>query len=65
MLEKRKQPPSEVPLHYRDRLEILLKELQRAGISREMVIDVELGSLLTNHIIILPKGHTVKMVIDA
>ena len=63
--ELRKQRPSKVPLHYRDRLEILLNELQRAGIIREMGSDVEMGSLYTNPIIILPKGDTVKLVIDA
>ena len=63
--ELRKQRPSKVPLHYRDRLEILLNELQRAGIIREMGSDVEMGSLFTNPIIILPKGDTVKLVIDA
>ena len=63
--ELRKQRPSKVPLHYRDRLEILLNELQRAGIIREMGSDIEMGSLFTNPIIILPKGDTVKLVIDA
>ena len=63
--ELRKQRTSKVPLHYRDRPEILLRELQRAGITREMGNDVEIGSLLTNPIIILPKGDTVKFVIDA
>ena len=63
--ELRQQRPSKVPLHYRDRLEILLNELQLAGIIREMGSDVEMGSLITNPIIILPKGDTVKLVIDA
>ena len=34
--ELRNQRPSKVPLHYGDRLEILLNEPQRAGIIREM-----------------------------
>ena len=63
--ELRKERPSKVPLHYRDRLEILLNELQRAEIIREMGSDIEMGSLFTNPIIILPKGDTVKLVIDA
>ena len=63
--ELRKQRPLKVPLHYRGRLEILLTELQRAGIIREMGNDVEMGSLFTNPIIILPKGDTAKLVIDA
>ena len=52
-------------MNYWDRQEFLLKELQRAGIIREMGSDVEMGSLFTNPIIILPKGDTVKLVIDA
>ena len=52
-------------MHFRHRLEILLSELQRAGIFREMGNDVEMGSLLTNTIIILPKGDTIKLLIDA
>ena len=60
-----KQRSSKVPLHCRDRLEFLLKELQWAGIIHEMGSDLEMGSLFTNPIIILPKVHTVKLVIDA
>ena len=63
--ELRKQRPSKVPLHYRDGLKIFLIELQPAGRLREMGNDVEMGSLVTNPIIILPKGETVKLVIDA
>ena len=62
--ELQEQRPSKVPQHYRNRLEILLNELQRAGATREMG-DVEMGSLLNNPMIILPKGDTVKLVIDA
>ena len=63
--ELRKQRPSKTPLHYRDRLEILLNEPQRGGIIREMGSDVEMVSLFTKPIITLPKGDTVKLVIDA
>ena len=63
--ELRKQRHFKVPLHYWDRLEFLLNEVQRAGIVREMGSDVEMGWLFTNPIIILPKGDTVKLVIDA
>ena len=61
----RKQRLSKVLLHYRDRLEILLNELQRAGIIREMGCDFEMVSLFTNPITILPEGDTVKLVTDA
>ena len=63
--ELRKERPSKVPLPYKDRLEIFLKELQRAGIIHELGSDVEMGSSFTNPIIILPEGDTVKLVIDA
>ena len=63
--EIRKHRPSKVPLHCRDALEILVNELQRAGIIRKMGSYVEVGLLFTNPIIILPKGGTVKLVIDA
>ena len=59
-----KQRPSKVPLQYRDRLENLLSALQRAGVIREMEIDVEMCSLFAIPIIILPKRDTVKLVID-
>ena len=39
--------------------------MQLAAIFREMGSDVEMGSLFTNPIIILPKGDTVKLLIDA
>ena len=52
-------------MHYRGRIEILLNELQRARIIREIGSDVEMGSLFTNPIIILPKEDTVKLLIDA
>ena len=63
--ELRNQRPSKVPLHYRDRLENLLNELQQAGIIREVGSDLKMGSLFTNPIIILHKRDTVKLVIDA
>ena len=52
-------------MHYRDRPEIFLNELQRAGIIHQTGNYVEMGSLFTNPIIILPKGDTVNLVIDA
>ena len=63
--ELRKQRPSEVLLHYRDRLEVLRMEVRQAGIIREKGSDVEMVSLFTNPIINPPKGDTVKLVIDA
>ena len=63
--ELKKQRASRVPLHYQSKLEALLEELQRADIIREMGDDIEMGSMFINPIIILPKGDTIKLVIDA
>ena len=63
--ELRKQRPSKVPLHLKDKLEKLLGQLQETGIIREMGDDDELGSLFVNPIILLPKADYVKRVIDA
>ena len=60
-----KQKPSKVPLHYQEKLENLLELLCKSGIIREMGNDKEMGSEFSNPIIILPKGNTVKLVIDA
>ena len=60
-----KQRPSKVPLHYQEKLENLLEQLCKTGIIREMGNDKEMGSEFINPIIILPKGNTVKLVIDA
>ena len=61
----RKQRPSKIPFHYRDRLEKLLVELQEAEIIKEMGDEEEMGSSFINPIIILPKGDSLKIVIDA
>ena len=63
--ELKKQRASRVPLHYQSKLEALLEELQRADIIREMGDDIEMGSMFINPTIILPKGDTIKLVIDA
>ena len=63
--ELRKQRPSKVPLHLKDKLEKLLGQLQETGIIREMGDDDELGSLFVNPIILLPKADYVKLVIYA
>ena len=60
-----KQRPSRVPLHHQEKLEILLEQLCKAGIIREMGDDTEMGSSFINPVIILPKGNIVKLVIDA
>ena len=62
--EQRKQQPSKFLSQYKDRPENLLKELQKAGIFREIGSDVEMSSFFTNDIIILSEGDTVKLVVD-
>ena len=63
--ELKKQRPSKVPLHLKDKLEKLLGQLQEADIIREMGDDDELGSFFVNTIILLPKANYVKLVINA
>ena len=63
--ELRKQRPSKCPLHLKHKLEKLLGQLQDSGIIREMGDEDELGSLLGDPIILLPKADYVKLVIDA
>ena len=60
-----KQKLSRVPLHHQEKLEILLDQLCKAGIIREMGDDTEMGSSFINPVIILPKGNILKLVIDA
>ena len=60
-----KQRPSKVPLHYQEKLENLLEQLWKSGIIGEMGTDKEMGSEFINPIIILAKGNTVNLVIDA
>ena len=65
--ELKKQRPSKVPLHYRDKLTDLLEKLETAGIIKQMGsdVDLEMGSEFINPIIIMPKGDTIKLVLDA
>ena len=63
--ELREQRPSECPLHFEDKREKLLGQLQDSGIIREMGDNDELGSLFLNPIILLPKAESDELVIDA
>ena len=63
--ELKRQRPSKVPLHLREKLEKLLTQLKDADIIREMGDDDEMGSLFVNPIILMPKHDYVKLVIDA
>ena len=63
-MELRRQQPSKVPLHLKEKLEKLLIQLKDADIIREMGDDDEMGSLFVNPIILMPKNVYVKVVID-
>ena len=64
-VELKRQRPSKVPLHLKEKLEKLLTQLKDADIIREMGDDDEMGSLFVNPIILMPKSDYVKLVIDA
>ena len=64
-VELKRQRPSKVPLHLKEKLEKLLTQLKDADIIREMGDDDEMGSPFVNPIILMPKSNYVKLVIDA
>ena len=64
-VELKRQRPSKVPLHLKEKLEKHLTQLKDADIIREMGNDDEMGSLLVNPIILMPKSDYVKLVVDA
>ena len=64
-VELKKQRPSKVALHLKEKLEKLLTQLKDADMIREMGDDDERGSLFVNPIILMPKNDYVKLVIDA
>ena len=63
--ELKRQRPSKVPLHLKEKLEKHLTQLKDADVIREMGDDDEIGSLFVNPIILMPKSDYVKLVIDA
>ena len=64
-VELKRQRPSKVALHLKEKVEKLLAQLKDADIIREMGDDDEMGSLFVNPIILMPKSDYVKLVIDA
>ena len=64
-VELKRQRPSKVPLHLKEKLEKLLTQLKDADIIPEMGDDDEMGSLFVNPIILMPKNDYMKLVIDA
>ena len=63
--ELKRQRPSKVPLHLKEKLEKLLTQQKDADIIREMGGDDETGSKFVNPINLMPKNDYVKLVIDA
>ena len=63
------QRPSKVPLHYRDKLNVLLKELEKYNIIKQIGSSRQdkpvYGTTYLNPLIIIPKGDTIKCVLDA
>ena len=62
------QRPSKVPIHYRDKLNALLKELQKYNIIKLDSSPQDkpvYGTIYLNPLIIIPKGDTIKCVLDA
>ena len=63
------QRPSKVPIHYRDKLNVLLKELENYNIIKQIGSSPQdkpvYGTTCLNPLIIIPKGDTKKCVLDA
>ena len=64
-VELKRQRPSKVPLHLKEKLEKLLTQIKDADIIREMGDDDEMASSFVNSTILMPKNDYVKLVIDA
>ena len=64
-VEVKRQIPSKIPLHLKEKLEKLLTQLKDADNFRELGDNDEMGSLFVNPIILMPKSDYVKLVIDA
>ena len=63
------QRPSKVPIHYRDKLNAFLKELEKYNIIKQIGSSPQdkpvYGTTYLNPLIIIPKGDTIKCVLDA
>ena len=63
------QRPSKVPIHYRDRLNKLLVELEKYKIIKQIGSTPDekhtIGTTILNLLIIIPKGDAIKVVLDA
>ena len=63
------QRPSKVPIHYRDKLNVFLKELEKYNIIKQIGSSPQdkpvYGTTYLNPLIIIPMGDTIKCVLDA
>ena len=63
------QRPSKVPIHYRDRLNKLLEELEKHNIIKQIGSTTDekhtIGLTFLKPLIIIPKGDAIKVVLDA
>ena len=63
------QRPSKVPIHYRDKLNVLLKGFEKDNIIKQIGYSPQdkpvYGTTYLNPLIIIPKGDTIKCVLDA
>ena len=63
------QRPSKIPIHYRDRLNRLLTELEKYNIIKQIGSSSDekhtIGTTILNPLIIIPKGDAIKVVLDA
>ena len=63
------QRPSKIPIHYRDKLNVLLKELEKYNIIKQIGSSPQdkavYGTTYLNPLIIIPKGDTINCVLDA
>ena len=65
----RTQKHSKVPIHYRDRINKLLTELEKYNIIKQIGSSSDekltIGTTVLNLLIIIPKGDSIKVVLDA
>ena len=63
------QRPSKVPIHYRERLNKLLQELEKYNIIKQICSTSDekhtIGTTFLNPLIVIPKGDAIKVVLDA
>ena len=63
------QRPSQLPIHYRDRINKLLTELEKYNIIKQIGSSSDekhtIGTTFLNPLIIIPKGDSIKVVLDA